>query len=119
MQDYRKLVVWKRAHEFVLTIYSITSAFPDSERFGLIGQIRRAAVSVPANIAEGCGRETNSELRRFLYISMGSASELDYHLLLAHDLSFLETVQYQQLSTELVEIRRMLNAFIPRLTTNN
>lgn len=65
MQDYRKLVVWQQAHEFVLTVYAGTSVFPEDERFGLTSQIRRAAVSIPANIAEGCGRETQNELRRF------------------------------------------------------
>ncbi|MBN2304687.1 MAG: four helix bundle protein [Anaerolineae bacterium] len=115
MQDYRKLVVWQKAHEFVMAVYAASAAFPHDERYGLTSQTRRAAVSIPANIAEGCGRETNSELRRFLYIAMGSASEVDYHLLLAHDLTFIEPAVYQPLSDDLTVIRRMLNALIQKL----
>lgn len=119
MQDYRKLVVWQRAHRFVLSVYAATAAFPDDEKYGLTSQIKRAVTSIPANIAEGCGRETTSELRRFLYIAMGSASELDYHLLLARDLNFLEGPLHEQLSNELVEVRRMLNSLIQTLSTKN
>lgn len=119
MQDYRKLVVWQHAHQFVLAVYAATATFPHDKRQGLTSQIRRAAVSVPANMAEGCGRETNAELRRYLYIAMGSASEVDYHLLLARDLGFLAPETYQQLSADLDSIRRMLNALIQKLTTNN
>ncbi len=115
MQDYQKLVVWKRAHEFVLKIYALTLHFPDGERYGLTNQMRRAAVSIPANIAEGCGRETMNELRRFLYISMGSASELEYYLYLAHDLKFIQPADYPLLRGEMDEIKRMLNAFIQKL----
>ncbi|MBN1565030.1 MAG: four helix bundle protein, partial [Anaerolineae bacterium] len=93
--------------------------FPDAERYGLTSQATRAAVSIPANIAEGCGRETNNELRRFLYIAMGSASELDYHLLLARDLAWLTPEHYEQLSQNLTIVRRMLNALIQKLKTNN
>jgi four helix bundle protein len=81
--------------------------------------MRRAAVSVPANIAEGCGRETNAELIRFLYIAMGSASEVEYYVLLARDLRFLQPEIHQQLSDDLGIIRRMLNAFIQKLKTNH
>jgi four helix bundle protein len=119
MQDYRKLVVWQQVHPFVLDVYAATASFPDEERHGLTNQIRRSAVSIPSNIAEGCGRETNSELARFLYIAMGSASELDYQLLLAHDLKYLAPDRYQQLHEHLDHIRRMLNAFIQKLKTNN
>jgi four helix bundle protein len=119
MQDFRKLTVWQRAHQFVLSVYEATSAFPEDERYGLTSQARRAAVSIPSNIAEGCGRETNSELRRFLYIAMGSAREIDYQLLLAHDLQFLDTPIYKTLSQELEQVQRMLNALIQRLTPDS
>lgn len=119
MQDYRRLAVWERAHGLVLSIYQATACFPDEERHALTSQIRRAAASIPANIAEGCGRETTAELKRFLYIATGSASELDYHLLLARDLTFLDAANYQQLCDELTIIRRMLHALIQKLTTNN
>jgi four helix bundle protein len=119
MQDYRNLAVWQRSHEFVLLIYQLTAKFPSDERFGLTSQIKRAVVSIPANIAEGCGRETTAELRRFLYITAGSGSEVDYYLLLAHQLTWINSNEYQQLQTELAVIRKMLNAFILKLKTNN
>ena len=119
MQDYRKLDVWQRAHQLVLAVYTASAAFPGREAYSLTDQTRRAATSLPANIAEGCGRETTAELRRFLFIAMGSASELDYHLLLAHDLNYLDATIYQRLNDELNIIRRMLNALIQKLTTRN
>ena len=119
MQDFRRLVVWQRAHELVLSVYTATSAFPDDERFGLTSQARRAAVSIPANIAEGCGRDTQNELRRFLYVAVGSARELDYHLLLAHDLNYLSAEAHGELLQDLDEIQRMLNALIQRLTPDS
>ncbi len=119
MQDYRKLAVWERAHQYVLAIYALSARFPSDERYGLTSQIRRAAVSIPANIAEGCGRETSAELKRFLYIAMGSGSEVDYYLLLAHDLKWIDALEYQNLRKELDTIQRMLNAFIQKLKTNN
>lgn len=119
MQDYRKLKVWERAHQLTLAIYKVTKAFPKEEQYGLTGQIRRACASVPANIAEGCGRNGTAELLRFLHIAMGSASELDYHLLLARDLQFLTDAAYEKLEAEVTEIRRMLNSFMQKLRTNN
>ena len=119
MQDFRKLDVWRRSHGFVLDLYRATAHYPDGEKYGLTGQTRRAAVSIPANIAEGCGRETQNELRRFLYLAMGSASELEYHLLLARDLSFLAPDQYQQLANTLTIIRRQLNALIQKLASDD
>jgi four helix bundle protein len=83
MQDFRDLRVWVLAHEVTLAVYRITAAFPREELFGLTSQIRRSAASIPANLAEGCGRNGNAEFARFCSIAMGSASELDYHLLLA------------------------------------
>ncbi len=80
--------------------------------------MQRSSVSIPANIAEGCGRGTDADFARFLQIAMGSASELEYHLLLAHDLSFLDQPQYEQLNSELTEIKRMLNSFIQKLKAN-
>ena len=93
-----------------------TRNFPTEERFGLTSQIRRAAASVPSNIAEGCGREGDRELARFLSIAAGSASEVEYQLLLTHDLNFLDDEPYRQLDTQINEIKRMLNAFIRKLS---
>ncbi len=117
MQDFRKLQVWQRAHQFVLDVYALSVSFPDDERYGLTSQMRRAVMSVPANIAEGCGRETNAELKRFLYVATGSATEVDYFLLLARDLKFIEEAQYQRLNKELDEIKRMLAGLIQSLKT--
>jgi len=114
MQDYRKLKVWERSHQLTLAIYRVTSQFPKDELYGLTSQIRRACASIPANIAEGCGRSGNAELTRFLHIAMGSASEVDYHLLLARDLNFVNSGTYAQLANELSEVRRMLNIFIQK-----
>jgi four helix bundle protein len=86
MQDFRKLAVWKRAHALTLKVYDVTSAFPREEGYGITSQLRRSMSSVPANIAEGCGRGGNAELARLLQIAIASASEAEYHLLLARDL---------------------------------
>ncbi len=119
MQDYRKLQIWQRSHRVTLAIYKVTASFPDDEKFGLVSQMRRSAASVPTNIAEGSGRGSNADFVRFLYIAMGSSAELDYQLLLSHDLGFIEEKDYTQISTELTEIHRMLNGFISKLKTNH
>jgi len=115
MKDFRSLDVWKKSHELVLAIYRVTAAFPKNELYGLISQIRRAAASIPANIAEGCGRTGDAELARFLTIAMGSASELEYHLLLSRDLNFLTVDTHETLTTQTVEIKRMLTSLIQKL----
>lgn len=116
MRDFRELKVWQKAHACVLEIYRHTRNFPTEERFGLTSQIRRAAASVPSNIAEGCGRQGDRELARFLSIAAGSASEVEYQLLLTHDLNFLDDEPYRQLDSQINEIKRMLNAFIRKLS---
>jgi four helix bundle protein len=108
MKNFRDLQVWHKAHSLTLTSYRITSTFPKQETYGLISQIRRCAASIPANIAEGCGKSGNGEFYRFLNLALGSASELEYHFLLAHDLSFVNEESYQQLDRRVVEIKRML-----------
>jgi four helix bundle protein len=118
MKNFRDLQVWKKAHALTLEIYQATSAFPDVERFGLTSQLRRATGSIPANLAEGCGRGSDADLRRFLQIAMGSASEAEYHLLLAYDLGYLAEPTYKRLTTDAQEIKRMLAAFILKLTAD-
>jgi four helix bundle protein len=115
MGDFRNLRVWQRAHEVTLEVYAETRSFPKEERYRLTNQLRRAAASVPANIAEGCGRNGDAELARFLTIAKGSASELDYLLLLAHDLGYLKTSRYEQFADEVHAISRMLANFVDRL----
>ncbi len=110
MKDFRDLKVWEKAHELVLANYRATETFPKQEIFGLVSQIRRCSSSIPANIAEGCGRMGNSELHRFLQISCGSANELEYHLLLAKDLGYLDEKSYCILDKQLAEMKRMLVA---------
>ena len=118
MKDFRTLKVWEKSHAFVLAVYKVTQSFPKSELYGITSQIQRAAVSVPTNIAEGCGKDSDAELGRFFKIAMGSSSEAEYLLLLSHDLGYLATEQYNQLHANLVEVRKMLNAFIQKLKTN-
>jgi len=117
MRDFTQLKVWERSHRLTLAVYKATAAFPKEEQYGLKSQIRRSCASVPANIAESCGRGTNADLARFLQIALGSASELQYHLLLAHDLSYLNSHAYERLTREVTEIKRMLTSFIENLRT--
>jgi four helix bundle protein len=102
-----------------LKVYNATKSFPWEEIFGLTSQLRRACASIPANIAEGCGRSGDVELARFLVIASGSASEVEYHLLLAHDLGYLKDAEYQRLDEEINELKRMLTAFINKLKANS
>ena len=118
MQDFRKLDVWKKSHALTLRVYSVTRAFPSDERYGLTSQIRRAAASIPANIAEGCGRGSQGQMRQFFQVSAGSASELEYHILLARDLEFLDLATFRELEQQVIEVKRMLAGFSKRLTDN-
>ncbi len=118
MRDFRSLKVWENSHQLALKIYRATLAFPKHEEYGLRSQIRRAAISIPANIAEGCGRRTDAELAHFLQIAMGSSSELEYLLILAHDLTYITQEDYEGLQSELTEIRKMLNSFLHKLNAN-
>ena len=118
MKDFRSLKVWEKAHALTLAIYKSTEEFPKQEMYALTNQIQRAAVSIPANIAEGCGKDSDAELKRYFLISMGSASELEYLLLLAHDLGYLPENTFRSIANDLVEVRKMLNAFIQKLKAN-
>ena len=116
MQDFRNLRVWKKAHTLALGAYVGAAYLSSVREFDLRRQTLRAATSVPSNNAEGCGREGDRELRRFCRMALGSASELEYHLLLARDLGFLPKPAYEKLATQVVEVKRMLGGFIKRLT---
>ena len=100
MKDFRELKVWEKSHRLTLAVYKVTATFPRNELYGLTGQIRRPCVSIPADIAEGCGRNGDAELARFLQIAMGSASELEYHILLAHGIGLLSNASHEQLSLD-------------------
>ena len=119
MKDFRELRVWQRAHALSLSVYRIRTTFPRDERYGLTGQIRRASSSVAANLAEGCGRSGDAEFARFCSIAMGSASELDYHLLLAKDLDLIPPTDYDDLAKRAAELKRMLNVLIQKLRANS
>jgi four helix bundle protein len=96
LQDFRKLKVWEKGHQLTLAVYKATLSFPQEELYGLTNQVRRACASIPTNIAEGCGRGSNPEFKHFLQIAMGSASETEYQLLLAHDLEYLTDDDYDR-----------------------
>ncbi len=115
MQDFTNLKVWHRAHALALSVYRATGPFPQEEQYGLTNQIRRACVSVPANIAEGCGTDGNADFGRFLQMAMRSASELQYHLLLARDLGYLDHEAHTPLNDAVQEVKRMLSVLITKV----
>jgi four helix bundle protein len=118
VKDFRDLQVWQKAHQLTLMVYRLTASFPRDERYGLTSQLRRSSSSIAANLAEGCGRNGDAELARFCSIAMGSASELEYHLLLARDLNLVNTADYTALAQQTSEIKRMLTGFQQKLTAD-
>jgi len=112
MRNYRDLQVWSKAHNLTLELYRVSQKFPRDEIYGITSQLRRAAVSIGANLAEGCGRRTANELARFVRIALGSASELDYHLLISRDLGFMSGDDFASASAALTEVRKMLTSFL-------
>ena len=112
MQDFRNLKVWQKAHQLTLAVYQVTAGFPKAESFGLVQQMRRAAASVPTNIAEGTGRGSDADFVRFIWMANGSVKELDYQLLLSFDLGYVPDAEYQSLRTQVDEVKRMLAGLI-------
>jgi four helix bundle protein len=112
LKDFKELKVWHKSYELELAIYEASRSFPREEMYGLTSQLRRAAVSIGANIAEGCGRRSDGELVRFLQIARGSASEVEHHLLLARDLKFLQAATHQEIEKRLQEVQRMLTSLV-------
>jgi four helix bundle protein len=119
LQDFKKLKVWQKAHALTLHVYAVTKNFPKGESYGLRSQMRRASASIGINIAEGCGRTGQVELRRYLRMSLGSASELEYELILARDLNLVSEAQHSELQNQVVEIKRMTSALTKKLRTEN
>lgn len=119
MRDFRDIKAWQKGHRLALAVYQATKRFPAEERYGLKSQARRAAASIPTNIAEGCGRDSEAEFARFLRIAAGSASELEYLLLLARDLSLLSAKSHDSLAKDVTEVKRMLYAFIQSIKAND
>lgn len=114
MRSFRELKVWQKSHSITLDLYQATAAFPKHELYGLTSQLRRSAASVAQNVAEGCGRSTGPDFARFLQIALGSASETEYHILLASDLCYLEPQLARQLEDRVTEVKRMLYSLIPK-----
>ena len=118
MKNFRDLQVWHKAHALTLDSYRATGGFPKAETYGLTSQIRRSAASVAANIAEACGKRGNGDFQRFLGIAAGSASEVEYHFLLARDLGFLDGEEYKSLDAAVVEVKRMLASLIIKVESD-
>ena len=116
MRKFQELSIWQKSHSLCLEIYMITSKFPKDELYGLTSQMRRSASSIPTNVAEGCGRSTDADFKRFLTMAAGSSSELEYQLILAKDLRFLNDEQFISLSKNVIEIRKMIYSFSSKLS---
>jgi len=119
LKDFRQLTVWEKAHQLALSVYRETQCYPKEETYGLTSQTRRAASSVPTNIAEGCGRNSDQDFARFLQIAMGSVNELDYQLILAQDLGYLRDNVFNSLAQSVMEVKRMLASLIRKVRPNS
>jgi len=119
MRDFKKLKVWQRSHQLALDVYKSTEKFPKSEQYGLMSQMRRSAVSIPSNIAEGCGKEGQAEFARYLRIAMGSANELEYQLILSHDLNYISKDIFETLSDEVNQLKKMLVVLVKKIVTSS
>jgi len=119
MRPFRELVVWQKSHQLTVELYRVTRAFPRDEQYGLTSQIRRSASSIGANISEGCGRGTAREFARFIQIALGSASELEYHLVLAADLGYVKHDVHFELETAVINIEKMLTGLVRRLVSDS
>ncbi len=115
MRDYRKYKVWELGHQITLEIYRLTKSFPKEELYGITSQMRRAAYSIPSNVSEGFGRESDAEFKRFLIISQGSASELEYFLNLAKDLDLLKEQDFGKFNNEVNKVKRSLNKLVDKI----
>lgn len=115
MRNFLNLKIWKRSHLFTLKIYNITKSFPREEVFGLSSQMRRSSSSIPTNIAEGCGRNTNPQFIHFLNIASGSCSEIQYQLILSKDLTYISEEAFEELHSEIIEIRKMIYHYASKL----
>jgi four helix bundle protein len=115
VKDFHELNVWKKAHELTLAVYQVTAKFPRDELYGLTSQLRRACSSIPANLAEGCGCHGDAEFARFCSIARGSASEVEYHLLLAKDLNLISPEDHARLTQQTTDVKRMLSGLLQKL----
>ncbi len=115
MQNFKDLIVWQKAHENALLVYSSTKGFPKEELFGITSQIRRAAVSIPTNVAEGCGKFTKKDFANFLQIAFGSAQEVEYLSLLSSELNYFNKTDYQKIESLNNEVKAMLISLIKKV----
>jgi len=118
MKDYKKYLVWQKSHQLTLDVYKLSAKYPREETFNLVSQIKRSSSSIPTNIAEGCGRKSDKDFSRFLYISFGSANELEYQILLSKDLDFISAEDYEKIQLQTEEIKKMLSALIKTLNAS-
>jgi four helix bundle protein len=118
VKDFRELKVWQKAHELTLAVYRVWATFPREELYGLTSQLRRSCSSIATNLAEGCGRNGDAEFARFCSIARGSASELEYHLLLARDLKLIKAADYDELAPRITELKRMLTGLLQKLNAD-
>jgi four helix bundle protein len=116
METHKNLLVWQKSISFVTSVYDLTKSFPKDELYGIVGQIRRAAISIPSNMAEGCARKTTKEYIHFLYVSLGSAAELETQFNISANLGYLDLSKKQKLQIDLEEIIRMLTGLIKSLS---
>ena len=119
MQDFKKLLVWQKAHNFTVNLYKLTNDFPSDERFGLTNQIRRASVSIESNIAEGCGQSTDKNFVRFLYMAKASGYEVECQIYIARDLGYLTVEKSNLLIDKITEVSKMLSSFIKKLEASS
>ncbi|MES2795688.1 MAG: four helix bundle protein [Bacteroidota bacterium] len=115
MRNFQELSIWVKSHELTLKIYLLTKLYPKDELFGLVSQMRRSSTSIPTNIAEGCGRNTNPDFKRFLTIATGSVSELEYQCILSKDLNYISNETFVNLQSEIIEIRKMIFSFMNKV----
>jgi len=115
VRDYREYKVWQKGHLVVRDVYRVTNGFPHTEQYGIASQLRRAAVSIPTNIAEGAGRESDADFRRFLQMAAGSANEVEYLLFLSGELDYSSSEVLSSVSEAVGEVRRMLVSLIQKL----
>ena len=115
MKDFHTLKIWQLSHQFTLEIYRVTAQYPKDELFALVSQMRRSSSSIPTNIAEGCGRGTDADFAHFLQIALGSASEIEYQILLSADLNYISREEAAALTKDIIEIKKMLVSFITKV----
>lgn len=115
MRDYKKYTIWEKSHKLALEIYTTTKSFPKEEIYGITSQVRRASLSIPTNIVEGSGRNSQKEFAHFINIASGSAAETEYLIRFSFDLNYIDENQFNKLNNEIISLRKMLNAFHQKL----